>query len=282
MLTSDSAPATEIDAAISTWRQGDLALDERWFIHVGDPSSPLTEASSEAEEAGPQALQTDVEGLVVVTQTCDIVRSCVARPYIEVSPLVQVSERHYQDVKKGRRPAMAAIPAIEARRLVADLDRVMTVEKSILATWTRTPGHSCDAEIRNFAQTLARKRQRFAFPDDFNTFVSKLRSRLTEKHDKASDEGRALRALQEIRVQAAPSWGADSVELLFFFIRQDDETSFEGTGWDSFLDAWLKRVEAKGRFTPVNGQVTTLNDMSAQDYRDSDRLDLDHLSTPAD
>ena len=38
-----------------------------------------------------------------------------------------------------------------------DLDRVMTVEKSIVADWKRTPGWELDQEVREFAMALARK-----------------------------------------------------------------------------------------------------------------------------
>lgn len=42
----------------------------------------------------------------------------------------------------------------------------MTVEKSIVAMWIRTPRYTHDADGRAFAQALARKRVRFAFPDE--------------------------------------------------------------------------------------------------------------------
>ena len=48
-----------------------------------------------------------------------------------------------------------------------------------------------------------------------------LRRRLVEKHNKSSPEGEALRALLEIRVRAAPSWSAQEVELMFWFIGDD-------------------------------------------------------------
>ena len=42
---------------------------------------------------------------------------------------------------------------------------------------------------------------------------------------------------------------------------------------------WLKLVPATGRFTSIDGQVATLQEMMAEDYVGSDPLDLDHLST---
>ena len=278
-LSADSDEAKRTDTALQAWRQGDMALDESWFVHVGDPAMPLSETAAEARGSGAQALTSEVYGLIVVTQTCDIVRACTNRPYIEVAPLVQVTEDDWHTVKRGRRPAQATLASLEKALLVADLDRVMTVEKSIVAKWTRTPGTTDDADGRAFAQALARKRVRFAVPDDFTAFARKLQGRLGDKHDKNTDEGRGLRALREIRVRAAPSWDVPEVDLFFWFIRNPEDATFEGKTWPALLNGWLKLVPASGRFTNVEGQVVTLRDMTAEDYVESDALDLDHLST---
>lgn len=278
-LAPDSDAAKQIDAALREWRQGDLALEESWFVHVGDGSAPLSEAAAQAPDAGVQALTSEVAGLVVVTQTCDVVRSCATRPYVEVAPLMEVSEDDLHSVKRGRRPGHATLPVLERVRLVADLDRVMTVEKSIVATWKRTAGYTDDADGRAFAQCLARKRVRFAFPDDFTALAKKLQGRLTEKHDKATDEGRGLRSLREIRVRAAPSWDGTAVSIFFWFVRDDGDSDFEGKSWADLLKEWLKLVPAAGRFTSVDGQMVTLRDMVAEEYVESDPLDLDHLSS---
>lgn len=139
-LAPDSDEVKRIDVALTEWRQGDLALDESWFIHVGDPAAPLSEAAAQAEAEGIQALTSEAAGLVVVTQTCDIVRNCTERPYIEVAPLMRVGEEDLHAVQRGRRPAHATLPSLTQASLVADLDRVMTVEKSIVASWKRTAG----------------------------------------------------------------------------------------------------------------------------------------------
>ena len=278
-LAPDSEEVRRIDAALSEWRQGDLALDESWFIHAGDPSLPLSEAAALAEEKGIQALTSEVEGLVVVTQTCDIVRSCTNRPYVEVVPLVRVSDKERLIIQRGHRPAYAPLPAMQERHLVADFDRVMTVEKSIVAGWVRTPGCTSDVDSRMFALALARKRARFAFPDDFTALVRKLHSRLVDKHDKRTDEGRALRALREIRVQATPAWDAQAVSIFLWFIRSSKQVDFEGKNWADLLKYWLALVPTSGRYSVVEGQVVALEDMTAAEHVDSDPLDLDYLSS---
>jgi hypothetical protein len=279
VLAPDSDEAKRIDATLNEWRQGDLALDETWFVHVADHSAPLSVAAEQLEGEGAQAVVSEVAGLVILTQTCDVVRGCTERPHVEVAPLVRVSPEHLREVQRGRRPAHVTLPALVEACLVADLDRVMTVEKSIVATWKRTAGCASDADARAFAQALARKRVRFAFPDDFTLFAKKLQTRLTEKHDKSSDEGRGLRGLRELRVHAAPSWEAPTIDLFFWFVRESQDADFEGKNWADLLKEWLKLVPASGRFQSVEGQVVALGDMTAAEYVESDPLDLDHLSS---
>jgi hypothetical protein len=198
---------------------------------------------------------------------------------MEVAPIVEVAEPVAHEIERGRRPMYAIIPTLRNLRLVADLDRTMTVEKAVVAKWTRTEGCRTDDDMRRFSWALARKRARCAFPDDFTEFATKLQSRLLEKHDRQSDEGRALRALREIRVRAAPSWDAPEVELTFWFIRKEDEMDFRGKGWESWLDVWLQLIPPSSRFRRVEGSVAALEDLTAKDYVESDSLDLDYLST---
>ena len=268
----------DVDAALAPWRQGDCVVGAQWFVHRFTPEVPLTEVAAEAATAGVDLAEAAVRGFVVVSQTCDLARSCTERPYVEVAPLVEVDRGDLRVIERGRRPRYAFIPGLQNSHLVGDLDRVMTVEKAVVATWTRKAGCTTDPEARDFARALARKRARFAFPDDFTAFANKLQDRLQAKHDKQSDEGEALRAPREIRVRADPSWDDDPVDVLFWFLRNEDEPDFKGQGWDQLLEHWLKWVPASGRFRPVHGVVATLDDLTTRDYVESDPLDLDHLS----
>jgi len=275
----DAAGRAKIDEALQEWRQGDCVLGEQWFVFRVSPAAPLTDEAVAAAAGGAENVETEVFGFAVVTQTCDIVRGCHERPFVEVCPLVEVDEEKLQEIEHGRRPNYANIPGVSDQRLVADLDRVMTVEKPVVARWERVGGCLDDDDSRRLSLALARKRARIALPDDVVAFVTPLVNRMSTKHDKESDEGLALRALREIRVRAAPSWDAESVQLMFWFIRNQDEPSFEKRSWDILLEAWLKRMPATGRVAEVHGAVLTLDDMTARDYVESDPLDLDHLST---
>ncbi|MGH9623085.1 MAG: hypothetical protein ACRD4G_01950 [Bryobacteraceae bacterium] len=163
--------------------------------------------------------------------------------------------------------------------MVGDLDQVMTVEKPVIRSWMRTEGCPTDQAKRQLAQALSRQRNRFAFPNDFTEFARQLHSRLRAKHGKNSDEGEALRALREIRVRAAPSWDNDAVEIMFWFIRHEEVSDFNGESWGNHLKRWLDLVPESGRFRPVHGAVATLDDLTASEYVESDPLDLDHLSS---
>lgn len=268
-----------VDDALLHWRQGDCVVGEQWFVRRIDLSVHVPGVPYDASNQDADLEESRVRGFVVVTQTCDIVRTWTRRPFLEVCPLIEVDEDDFRQIERGWQPGFAMVPLLSAQRLVADLNRVMTVEKPVVAKWPRTPGRSTDDEARAFAAALARKRARFAFPDDFGRFAKKLEDRLAEKHDKQSDEGRALRALRELRVQASPSWNAAGVSLMFWFVRHDRNPDFEGRSWSDLLDSWLRLVPASGRFIQVEGQVATLEETVAADYVYSDQLDLDYLST---
>lgn len=260
-----------IDAAIAACRQGDCYLGARDFVMLG---RALTE-DGEIDDW----LATSEVGFVILTQTCDIVRTCVARPIVELAPLIEVDQKTLDEVIGWRRPSLAFIPALADKRLVADLDRAMTVEKAVIAGWDRIIGFQSDQEIRVFQRVLARKRQRFAFPDEFTEFVRPLQKRLEEKHGKESSEGAALRALEEIRVAASPSWNSNQVHLIFYFVRKEGSPEgFDGRPWGDWCEDWMKRLPIDKRFINSEGLIVDYRSMSAAEYLQSDALDLERLS----
>ena len=271
----------DIDATLEQWSQGDCTVGDYWFITRFDPQRPLTPDAADvvATSAEADLTESSVSGFVVVTQTCDLVRSCAERPFVEVAPLVAVDDQYLQDIHRLKRPRYAYIAGVAQFNLVADLDRVMTVEKAVVARWERISGCPSDADTRLLAEALARKRSRFAFPDDFNEFAKELQKRMQKRHDKADDDGVGLRALREIRVRAAPAWDAERVELMFWFIRAEEDVLFKNKAWHELLAQWLKLLPPSARFSAVDGTVVSLDDITAKDYLQSDRLDLDRLSS---
>lgn len=258
-----------MDDAIRHWRQGDVALEADLFVDM---------RAGDAGPSDPDVVTSEVPGLVLLTQTCDVVRVHTERPWVEVSPLVEVPDPALlASVERLGRPQFALIPALLAERLVADLDRTMTIDKALLVSWARTPGWSSDEEERRFREALARKRSRPAFDDDFVEAVRRLSTRLRRSHGKDSPIGRATTALTEIRVQASPSWAAPEVKVFFWFIH-DSPPGGSSIEWDRHVESWLGLLTPIGRFRDFDGTASTLDDMTARDYVDSDRLDLDRLS----
>lgn len=160
-------------------RQGDFTFDENWFVYRAAP-----------DENGNSLVEEPILGIVVLSQSCDIVRDYTESPYLEVCPLVRIESAHVlSEISKGLHPRYAYVPAAAPEMLVADLDRIMTVDKVVVSAWTFNKGCSTvDQQVR-FAAATARKRSRFAFPDEIVQLLRPLQSRIVKKHSKDSPEG---------------------------------------------------------------------------------------------
>jgi hypothetical protein len=271
--SGNEAPAV----APIAWQQGDVALDATEFIHVRFATPRHSGDIGDAVELF-DAVPTTVRGLVVLTQTCELVRPASERPYVEVAPLVEsLDEAEYRQIECGLRPRYALLPSLRERRLVADLDRVMTMEKEGLCRLSLTRGLLSEGDDRSFRLALARKRSRAAFPDDFVALADPFQKRLKEKHNRRSAEGAALNSVREIRVRAFPDWSSEAVEVFFWFVTKDDGTP--ETDLETQVKKWMALLTPTDRFIGFAHRVTTLTNMSARDYVGSDRLDLDHLTT---
>jgi len=149
-----------LDTALESWRQGDFVIGPLGFVIRFDPELPLRPGDQD-EATDSDLCDQDVAGLVVLTQTCDVVRKARDRPYVEVGPLVRVKDAaELENIRRGASPHYAYLPGAAPRMLIADLDRVMTIEKSLLPTWTREVGCPTDQDQRDFAKALARKSSR--------------------------------------------------------------------------------------------------------------------------
>jgi hypothetical protein len=282
----DAAEIERIETALREWRQGDATLDAGTFIvHLADKRAPLTAVARDALDEVPAEYNvfdvlSSVKGLVVVSQSCDIVKKCSASEYVEVSPLVEIAEEaQLHAIRKGRQLRYAYLPGLADRKLAVDLDRTMTVEKAVVAGWNRIPGCMTDAERVDFADALARKRQRFALPDSFNAGLAKFRDRLKEKEGKASPEGALIAAVDHIRVRPDPNWDAASVTVLFWILLEPGAK----VDWDAsraIIQAWVGRIKFSAPFSLGNPAfyLVERRDISYEDYMDSYRLDYDDLS----
>lgn len=129
------APQVDLD----DWWQGDVLLqDVPPFFHLADLSWPITPFSEAAAAENPseenqdwlESISAQPEGIVVVSQTCDIVLS--DRPFVEISPLAIVDPGDLEKIKRMRQPGFAYVPGVAHRNLVAYLDMTMTVSQKAL------------------------------------------------------------------------------------------------------------------------------------------------------
>lgn len=278
----DSTLVESVDAATAEWRQGDI-VDLRAVGWLGVVDAPLTEHAAAAvgtENSNVAYVSAEVEALVVVSQTCDVVRGCSSRPHVELAGLVRLEEPAASEARRGSRPRFIPVPGA-GRDAFADLDIIVTAEKSLLARLLRVEGLPTDADQRRFGRGVGRVYSRFAFPDDLGISLGRLVERVRDKHDKASLEGRALASLEEIRVTGTPSWSANQVDVFLTFApatRSDAALVMSDDEWDSVVDEWLRRAEPRGVIRLVDGAMIPLDELTAREYVDSDPLDLDYLT----
>jgi len=277
---------TLIDATMEKWRQGDFFLaDDLFFIHLANLARPLTAeamelAAGRAEATEPLEIEdvaSVVIGYAVITQTCDIVRNCTTRSYVELCPLVQVSDSVLKEIRLLRRPAFAFVPGSSPQGLVADLDRVITAEKAFLSDYEPTQGCSDDSERRTFTEALARHKTRAAFPDDFNICMGPVRDYLKKIHQSNDAEGRLIQSIGKIRVTASPNWGGEKIGIYLWLILLP-QTESPTDDLSLYIEKWIALFGQSDRYS-LEAVVCRLEDIKASDYVGSDRLDLDNLST---
>lgn len=221
-----------------------------------------------------------LEGVVLVSQTCDIVQSPTTRPFITVGALCRLSGGDASAAAAGHIPRYVQIPALPADYFV-DLDRLASVRKARLSKWPRIQGCDTDEEARRFSRSVGRYFSRFAFPDDLNPALKPLVQRLKEKRRRDSTEGRAVDALIDVRLIADPNWEAERIRTNIVFLlpptghRSDPYTDEE---WEEQVASWMSRCQPHGVITDLQGFAVRVDEWSVSEYLASDPLDLDYLS----
>jgi hypothetical protein len=281
-FTADPALVESIDRATADWCQGDIvdlpAIG--WMALAGSPLTGHAAAAEATQDSNVAYVTSEVEGLVVVSQTCDVVRGCSTRPHVELAHLVRLVEPAASEARRGGRPRFVPVPGAGVDAF-ADLDIIVTAEKSLLAKLNRVHGLPTDADQRRFGRGVARVYSRFAFPDDLGLSLKRLVERVRDRHDRASQEGRALAALEEIRVAGTPSWSASEVDVFVIFAPSTRDGAvgvMTGAEWDEVVDGWLRRAEPHGVIRSIDGAMVPLDELTAREYVDSEVLDLDYLS----
>lgn len=255
---------------LSLWRQGDYSLDLRDFVVSEGIADGELDVALDA-----------VPGVVVITQTCDIVNDAPGKEYVVLSPLKVVSEGMLREIRRGRSPSAAVLEHPPEETVVVDLSRMMTVRKSVLAVLGRVDGFSSDGRRAAFAESLERKHGRFAFPDAFSEHVlSPLRKWISNAHDKPKSEaGESYRAIRTARVQAHPHWDAENVEVVFRFILGPDMDA-KRASVSKTIDEHLARIDWPKGFRASDPAYTlgSLRELSAAEWVSSLPIDWDFIS----
>ena len=274
MPTQKNVSVDDIQDRLAEWQQGDFTLDcgDLLFLDLpegeGDPYEPVFDEG--------------IEGCVVISQTCDIVRKVEILHNVTVCPLVEVNPQRKSDIEKGQAPRYGLIDNVP-EGTVADFSRAMSVSKNLLVTWERKRGCSDEKHGIEFARSLERFFGRFAFPDAFNESLKSLRKAIYSKHEKNSDLGAALRSIRELRAYPHADWNAeDAIPVTFFIILESDEER-EVKDRNAIANAISDKftgIEWHGPFSLHDPglYLTTLSDITAAEYLNSYPLDLNALS----
>jgi len=303
-----AADDAEADDQVRSFRQGDVITFRRVVV--------LDIPTEDGKVAALQQLEP--EATVVVTQTCDLVRSIAERPTIQVAPLIRIKdEQRAAPYREGASPRYVWLPRLGPDAFI-DLDVVSTISKRLLVSHDRNPGVGGDDEARRFRLAIARKFGRPALPDDVAPATKRLRARIGQKWDKpGSAEGSLMQSLLQVRLAATPSWDADNIHVDLVYIVEagllpplGDEplqpspglVAWFGEGrtstevaerivkvtddadllwlWARLGEAWTDLCEAAGVVGSFGSEVVGADEFTVDRYWASAELDIDYLSGP--
>lgn len=266
MASGSVISAPEWVDRLREWRQGDYTLELPQIVLMTD---------RDEGDFVPDGVE--VIGLIVISQTCDIVNWGENKEWVTVASLREVDDSTINNINSGSTPAWATIECSPRNNVVVDLNQMMTVHKSVLAQLERRDGFKTDRERTRFADTLSRKHGRFAFPDNFNEHVlSPLKRRIVKAHKKDSDQGKVYRSIISPRVVASPSWEADKVMVGFrFVIAQEARREATRELITKTVSDHLGKISWPNGFSPEDPPfiIQTMDEMSAQEWIDSQEID---------
>lgn len=205
------AAALEHASAVSSLIQGEVLAVPDACIVVADAGSPLDERSAlQKKESGLVdglfVVPHEVDEVVVLSQTCDLQFTTATDYLCLLAPVVVVEPVLAREALRGHRPGLAALPWPGDDR-VADLARITTVERSVIAGQSSVGKPQSAQERLDFAESVRRYLTRAALPDEIVTVLKPFLRRIQERNDKNSDEGRCLNLVLELRLSADPDLG---------------------------------------------------------------------------
>ncbi|MEQ1864436.1 MAG: hypothetical protein ABL996_07250 [Micropepsaceae bacterium] len=272
-MTQDGSD-DQLAERLATWRQGDYALDVGGFLFADVAEADGRFDAREADE--------DVQGMVVVSQTCDVIRLTPDKRFVAVSPLVKRDAKFWNEITVGRFPSLTLLEHPPSNGIFVDLARIMSVSKPLLASWPRQEGFTTAERAVRFAAAIERKMGRFAFPDAFDVATKELQNRVRSRHNKPdSDVGKVYRSIDQLRFLATPHWEAEAVEVTMIAVLHSaakrlvsDRQIF------TELDAQCKAVRWQKQFRWADPAfyLATADDLRGSDILNSQLADFEYLS----
>ncbi|WP_419944176.1 hypothetical protein [Candidatus Poriferisodalis sp.] len=301
------------------FRQGDVLSSLKRHTWLAHGDSPTTEHARRNVEAGHlSAIGEDApHGHAILTQTCDLMpRRGIDPPFVALAPLAQLEGNYAAQGRLGRLTRYAHLPAYRDGSYFADLERIITAESGVLLWHGCAEGLSNDQERNDFTRAVARKFNRFAFPDDVPRSLDKWRSHVVTKHGKEnSPEGAFYREALDVRISVDPDWDKDAfaitVILLFppDFLPEIDPLVNPPTGvvhsvnrlsaaeiahqlqeriddpsraflmCDRLQKLWSEQCTPMGAVKEIKFEFISAEVMTVYDYRRSFSFDLEFLSS---
>src|SRR6266536_5042952 len=145
-------------------------------------------------------------GAVVISQTCDVVRSHRTHPTVQAAKLAQLEGVMEREAADERRPRYVAVPN-EGSGWFADLEVIGTIDKLALVSLPRHEGVVGDKQIRRFAAAVGRRFSRFPFPDEVAQQIGALEADVRSRYGReTSPLGRVMQQVKHLRLEADPGW----------------------------------------------------------------------------
>ena len=148
------------------------------------------------------------EGVVIVSQSCDVVRRAQAE--LQVSPIVHLEGPELTNALSGRQPRYAHISTL-GNGYFADLSIISTIHKQIAIARKTSRGinQSDSQEMARFARAIARRFDRFAFPDEIVPWIRPLQDVFRSKAlNRSSPLFRPVAKIEELRLESIAGWTA--------------------------------------------------------------------------
>lgn len=146
-------------------------------------------------------------GVVVLSQTCDVVRDPRFRPNILVAPVLDSpTQQQFSDARRGRAPLLLHLPAVSgAAEKLADLQHATSVPKTSVIGAMLTSRHTTadsSADAAHLGARVGRTYSRFAFPDEVHSFTDALSKKARETSGSSKPFGRVIDYVEDLRLKA--------------------------------------------------------------------------------